>query len=345
MGRLRWRYRALGATDQVDVARIPILADGYRLLPVEEMAIGGDAPKDFLVFGRPEEPSSAFIAKAPRKCGPRECMTEEIISTIGRALPLKVAGSKLVRLRAGPGADLEVRFLSRYFLRPGEQLVHGAELLAMWLGASQAEVTDTFLTGKGRRAAREERMLYSVDLIHDVLMETCGARGAHVAQSFARMMAYDALVGAMDRHAMNWGVVRSLVGDRPMTFAPIFDTARGLFWHHLDHDLARGLADAPETYIRRYADKCTPLFGAQHDPRGAQLNHFEMIRYALTKIGEPFSGPIHSLVRAFRPDDIEHLLRAKFGRMCSGIRLDAICLLLRHRHQRLKVICEESKKR
>lgn len=85
---------------EVDVRAIAELKPGgWRLYPAEEWQIGGAAPKDYLAYGDPGDPRTArFIAKRPSHWGFRECVTEEIISTIGRLLPLKVAKSMLVRL-------------------------------------------------------------------------------------------------------------------------------------------------------------------------------------------------------------------------------------------------------
>lgn len=96
----------------IDVAAIPVLApDGWKLHSVEDMQIGGAAPKDYLVFGEIEDPHApAYIAKKPRIYGFRECVTEQMISRIGRLLPLQVARSMLVRLPSKGGAP-DVRFL------------------------------------------------------------------------------------------------------------------------------------------------------------------------------------------------------------------------------------------
>ena len=79
------------------------------------------------VISRSRGEAHAHIAKAPRKEGPIECVTEYLISRIGRHLPLSVAEGPLARLRTGGAKFDDVRFLSRQFLdrAAGEQLVHG----------------------------------------------------------------------------------------------------------------------------------------------------------------------------------------------------------------------------
>lgn len=305
------------------------------------MGIGGDAPKDFLVYGNPASPSSAFIAKGARVCGNRECATEELISTVGRTLPLAVADSKLVRIKHPVTGRIEVRFLSRFFLHPNEQLLHGAEMLAIYMGASRQEITSTFITVKGKGAARQERQLYTVDLIHDVISAVCQYGECEaVWGGFARMMAYDALIGSRDRHAMNWGVIRNVATPSPVRFAPIFDTARGLFWHHHDANLRANLEPRRATdYVKRYAEKCTPLVGCQRHERGSELNHFEVIEYMLREMPQAYAQGIRSVVFGFRPDDVDRLIRKRFSRIFSDARLTMVSRLLRYRHGRLRILC------
>jgi hypothetical protein len=96
-----------------------------------------------------------YLAKKSKREGDLECVTEEIISSVGHLLPVSIAQSKLVRL---PGTNPpDIRFMSRNFLRPlREQLVHGAELVANYLGSTESEVSEVFrLTDR-----HEERKLW-----------------------------------------------------------------------------------------------------------------------------------------------------------------------------------------
>jgi len=213
------------------------------------ISIVGSAPKDLLFMGRAEEWDVAYIAKAPHHVSARECVTEQIISAVGSALPLRLAESQVVLLGREVSGDRDVRFLSRYFLkRAEEQLVHGAELVAAFLQADPEEVERTF--GRGSRA---EQSFYTVEALLDILRDAC-RQGEFVAvrDGFGRMLAFDAIVGANDRHAMNWGVVRNVIRSGPLRFSPLFDTARGLFWDHTDAKFRSiDQRDDREGYIRR----------------------------------------------------------------------------------------------
>jgi hypothetical protein len=49
------------------------------------------------------------------------------------------------------------------------------------------------------------------------------------------MLLFDAYVGCTDRHLFNWGViVNSRRPEQRPRFSPLFDSARGLYWRHLD---------------------------------------------------------------------------------------------------------------
>jgi len=93
------------------------------------------------------------------------------------------------------------------------------------------------------------------------------------------MLAFDAFIGAPDRHTMNWGVLESFdLGD--VHFAPIFDTARGLFREHSDkHLLEKEQSQGKEKFLEKYANKSQPVVSTGHHEK--QTNHFELIKWIL----------------------------------------------------------------
>jgi hypothetical protein len=328
---------------EVRTSAIPILLKGnWRLYPVEEMQIGGAVPKDYLVFGEIDDPKApAFIAKRPRVYGPRECVTEHMIARIGRLLPLKVARSMLVRLPSSE-ADPDVRFLSRNFLTPGKTaLKHGVELVADYVGASRTELNEVFNLGD----PLAERRFYTLETVVSVLQwwgrtETEKQR---LHESFGRMLAFDALIGAQDRHAENWGVIEHPgEPDAPRRFAPIYDTARGIFADHKEQKFlaveARGSRDQ---HVRNYAERSRPVFGCADGPE--RVNHFELVRYAIRRFGPVLRGPISQIINAYRGPDTERMLQREFARLVSPLRLAYVMALLRVRHARLQAILRETR--
>ena len=301
---------------------------GFREAAVNEFALIGDAPKVYLISTTLGE-KLAYIAKGPRREGPIECATEYLICCLGKPLPLRTAEGRLVRLRR-QSDNRDVRFLSRQFLNreAGEQLVHGSELVARCFEIKGEELYREVPKGK-------EWSFYTVDLIDQVLQHAAThGEGDQLRAAFARMMAFDALVGANDRHPQNWGVVTSARSVEPLRFSPIFDTARGLFWNHPDKRLEEwdkgGLRDRK---IEQYAENSDPLIGLE---QATKPNHFDVIAYMA---GDPrFRAPILQMLRAFSPDGAMRMLHVEFRRLMTRRRLEYIDALLRYRHARLKLV-------
>ena len=151
------------------------------------------------------------------------------------------------------------------------------------------------------------------------------------------MIAFDALVGANDRHAQNWGVVASAVKAAPVRFAPIFDTARGLFWNHSDELLARrDVEGRRDHHVEAYAKGSVPLIGFEKAEQ--RPNHFDLIEHVVSQQAA-LRAPILDVVMGFRPEGIARLLHREFRRLLSRRRLEYIDALLRYRHSRLRRAC------
>ncbi len=96
--------------------------------------IVGEAPKDFLriyEYGAINRIRTGewpgYIAKVGQKWYPNESITEHLLTRLGQSLGLQIADSRLMWVRG------QLRFLSRYFLKPDESLVHGAEIFFGYL--------------------------------------------------------------------------------------------------------------------------------------------------------------------------------------------------------------------
>lgn len=312
------------------------------------MSIGGDAPKDFLEVTGSHNLDHCYIAKAPKRTadgaatvhGPKECITEALISSVGKLLPVKLADFCLLRIDRGDQPD--VRFMSRYFLGPNDHLLHGDELVAIWLDADEAEIRDTFA-----RTRVDERNFYTVDFLLEVLDEVCLASESRaVRDGLARMLGFDALIGANDRHPRNWGLIANgyHVG-APMRFSPIFDTARGLFWNHTDQSLLRRIRGRGKNgradWIHDYAHRSKPLISCRHHLDRAGINHFDLVRYILAHDRElRLKKPLTSVIRGYSTRRTEACLRQTYGRMLSDFRLSLILDLLNYRHRMLMEIIE-----
>ena len=190
----------------------------------------------------------------------------------------------------------------------------------------------------------QEREFYTIDFLTAVLRETAGSatNARRVFDRFCRMMAFDALVGANDRHPENWGLTYNVLRPERFLFSPIYDTARGLFWNKDDAALAEADAQGGrDELISRYAERSRPLISAETTTSSARqnLNHFEVIEYMVNHPQEPYAPPIRALVMGFEPQRCAKMLHRVFGRLVSRRRLEYIDALLRFRHARLKKIC------
>lgn len=156
---------------------------------------------------------------------------------------------------------------------------------------------------------------------------------------------FDALVGAPDRHALNWAVLQDLSDPNgPRRFAPVFDTARGLFGDHDDAKL-RSVAEQGskriQAHIENYANKSKPVFGCQAREAGDKVNHFELIEYSVTQLREDLALPMRQVINSFSHADVHRMLVRRFRRVISSLRLDFISELLRFRSDRLKIVVQK----
>jgi hypothetical protein len=165
------RTRRCFRTADVDLRAIPIYREPFTLLEPEAYSLGGAAPKHFLVRnpGKPKE--HAYIAKRPKNCGPRECATEQLITDPGKTLPIRIAHSRLVLLPDPRGRATDIRFMSRYFLRTNDEMMHGVELAEIWLDARDAQEIHELFT----KTREQELELYSATNILQMPPDVCGA--------------------------------------------------------------------------------------------------------------------------------------------------------------------------
>ncbi len=188
--------------------------DDFEEVPPSERMVGGTQPKSLLVD---KSTGDTYIAKSSKwKADPAlACLTEFLIHLAGKMLSCELAEGGLCLYHG------EVHFFSRYFLEAGEDLLHGVELFSQLYSPDHvAEVTG---------ARESEQALYTVRAVKDVL-------GAHFLEhedqlfaQFVSLLTHDAIIGAMDRHAENWGVIVRRTGESKPRIAPIYDSASALF--------------------------------------------------------------------------------------------------------------------
>lgn len=157
---------------------------------------------------------------------------------------LNIANSKLRII------DGQVRFLSRYFLRRDEQLTHGAEIYEYSLGKENYQAL-----ADQKREADFFTFQMTCETIHELFPED----SKRIVLGYVEMLTFDSLIGHNDRHPYNWGVIVPIKKQARPRFAPVFDTARALFWNLSEAKVVMMLSDkaAFEAYLR----KCSPPIG------------------------------------------------------------------------------------
>lgn len=186
------------------------------------------------------------------------------MTRVGQLCGLDVAESRLMICAQ------QLRFLSRYFLKPDEILNHAAEILGRYL--EDREFVQRVADGRG------EKELFTFQAYRAALEHTFPNQAEDIVRCFVRMIGFDALVGNQDRHFYNWGVITHTRGVLPPRFAPIYDTARGLFWNVAESGLNK--VETPAG-LERYIAGGEPLIS--WDGHSGGLNHFDLVeRIAMT---------------------------------------------------------------
>ncbi|MCE2543283.1 MAG: HipA domain-containing protein [Acidobacteria bacterium] len=305
------RYRTLPSVDH------------YKVVP--DLTVLGAAAKDVL-----EDPDTGirYIAKLGGRNSDIEVVTEYAIYLVGRGLGVSVAEGRIARYRG------RLRFLSRYFLdtAKNEELVHGVQLFH--------ELYDESTVHEVLGNTVREQEMFSVQSIK-------AAFGAHYGndteeklfEGLTAMLTHDALIGVMDRHHENWGlIVQRGVADPDPRFAPLYDSARGLFCNETDEQLlARNAWQNGMPWLKRYIERSRPLIGfAEFQPTKSRryLTHIELLSAVYWEY--PRQRPrIMSVLKAYDRQRLAEHLMEKLDRLCSPRRRDLIMTCLRRRQKAL----------
>lgn len=288
----------------------------------ESIPIGGDAPKSFIrvyEYGvcKKSKPKdwTAYIAKVGHKWYPIESITEYLMNRIGEVMGVQMAESKLAI------ANKQVRFLSKYFLnRREEELVHGAQIYAGHLG--DEHFVDL---ANDRRQHKISRELFTFQFTMEAIKAIFPSNAVQIKERFIAMLLFDAVVGNNDRHFYNWGVIKHIADKAIPRFAPVYDSARGLFWN-CDEVKIRSYLNHEEQ-LKKYIDSSMPRTGWE---KATQINHFQLIE-KMVKSDTRYRDICKRFLNEATYTDIERLIDTEFVTLMSKDRLILIkkCLTLR----------------
>lgn len=230
-----------------------------------------------------------------------------------------------------------LRFLSKYFLDPQkpEELVHGMQLF----NELYDETTVTAVLGN----ELSEQSMFSVQAVK-------AAFGAHYVEygqdvedqlfdGFVSMLTHDALIGVQDRHHENWGVIvqRGLRADRPR-FAPLYDSARGLFCSEGDSQLLRFMGRDGLQRLDGFIARSRPLVGFDGltPTRGRKYITHDQLLAAVYR-GFPKQRPrILEILGAYDWQRVRDDLATQLAPLCSSRRRTLILTCLRRRLRALR---------
>lgn len=290
---------------------------------VKGVSIGGDAPKDFIrvyEYGAIRKLNrtkwTAYIAKVGHKWYPMESITEHLLNRIGMELGLNMAFSKLAIVNE------QIRFLSRYFLNKNEQLMHGAQIYSAFL-SDDGHFVETV------EQQNLSRVLFTFQFAEAAIKYSFPNHWKELLENFVELIIFDAIVGNSDRHFYNWGVITDIEGKKAPRFAPIYDTARGLFWNETEQKIQQLCSNSQRAniFLKKYTEKSAPKTGWENKET---LNHFDLVKL-LHSQDERYRPFCENLVNTENLTKIYALLDTEFRPLLSSERLLLIkqCLAMR----------------
>ncbi|MBK8055422.1 MAG: HipA domain-containing protein [Saprospiraceae bacterium] len=194
----------------VDVKNISGFIPKLKLLKrihfqVVDIPVTGDAPKDIIkaYFYKKGElrasKSHTYIAKVGHKHYPIESITEYLLNNLGNYFGMEMAESEIAAI-AYPH-NTQIRFFSKYFLKQGELLVHGADIYA-------AYYNDDTIISQIEAQKMEKDLITVQEAIKAILYSF--PNNPEILDAYCKLLLFDALIGNNDRHFYNWGCIKSI---------------------------------------------------------------------------------------------------------------------------------------
>mgnify|MGYP000474693138 CR=1 FL=1 len=278
------KYNSGISTHLLDLMIPPLRYDYYQIRPE---TVGGDAPKDFIGLYeydgkvRRQHPNTwvRHVAKVGHKWYPFESIMEHLLNRIGEVLGLNMASSQL-RMAHG-----QLRFLSRYFLKPeeGQSMMHGAQIYSTYLGDGK-DNTKFIDEIEYNKLARQ---LLTFQLTDEAIKFVFPNQHENIMGKLVQLLLFDAMIGNNDRHHYNWAIItNNIKSDWTPVFSPIYDTARGLFWNESEENLNKHFfyqrggkaGQINEEKLEKYIKNSRPKTGWEGWKGKKKENHFELLK-------------------------------------------------------------------
>ncbi len=298
---------------------------------VKNYKLDGDAPKQFIKAYFYEEDSTVrklsssswipYIAKTAEKWYPHESVIEFMINRIGQVIGMHMNEIKLVN------ANGQIRFLSQYFLKKNEKLIHGAEICGEHLG-------DMLLADEIAKHKPTARELFTFEFIKDSIRTVFPQSFESLIVELVKMIAFDALAGNNDRHFYNWGVIDTKKKTSKLpTFAPIYDSARGLLWNYSDENIKKKFKHGSKKIVSYVEDAC-PRISIEDNK---QANHFQLINF-IKRYSQEYKNIVEELAKVENEEKIIKMFKTEFSPYFIHERSELIIGILRTRFKKVREI-------
>lgn len=283
-----------------------------------DFSVGGDAPKNFIAIYEYCKNSGIkknniktwdkYIAKVGHKWYPLESINEYLFNQIGEVLSLNIAGSRLFII------GKQLRFFSKYFLKNNESLEHGAQIFAGYI-SDKEWVEDVENKGLARR-------FFTFQFTENAINQMFPSQSKLIMEEFVKMLVFDALTGNNDRHFYNWGVIKHIESKKTPIFAPIFDSARGLFWNYSEQNLLEWFKQPHQIKerVKKYSNLSKPKIGWEGLD---DLNHFELINKIYSR-NDSYTRICKELINNDTLNSVLTFLNSKFFKFYSKERISLI---------------------
>ncbi len=312
--------------------KIPLLKEKHYV--VKNIDLDGDAPKQFIkaYFYQPDSAVrakastswSSFIAKTAEKWYPHESVIEFMINRIGQELGLNMNEISLVN------ANTQIRFLSKYFLKKDEKLIHGAEICGEHLG-------DMDLAAQIANHKPTSRELFTFEFIKDSIRTVFPQCFETLLVDLVKMVTFDALVGNNDRHFYNWGVIDTMKKTAKLpNFAPLYDSARGLLWNHSDESIIKLLAAHRQgsNKLINYMEMASPRISIEGNTKA---NHFELIDF-MKRYNNEYRLIVNDLASEENERRIVKMLSKEFFPFFIQERNEAVTIIVKTRFKKIREV-------
>lgn len=299
---------------------------------VVNIGLDGDAPKQFIKAYFHEHESGVrkrnrkswipFIAKSAEKWYPHESVIEFMINRIGIELGLRMNEVKLVI------ANGQIRFLSRYFRKDAEVLVHGAEICGEYI--DDLDMAEEIANNK-----KTSRQLFTFEFISKAIKHVFPNCCDDLLFDLVKMITFDAIVGNNDRHFYNWGILKPVkkTGKMPI-FAPIYDSARGLLWNESEDNIVKHHRHNWQggKKLVNYIDDAKPRISIENN---ANINHFGLITF-VKGLDTKYQDIVNNLISREKEQQVLQMLGSEIFHHFSKERCELMVQILKSRFEKLR---------